>query len=393
MGASLIASRYRLGDILGRGGMGEVYRAVDTTNGQPVALKLMSAERAGSPEKIREWEVRFDREVQAIGGVRSPHVVQVLDAGIDPETRARYLVMELLEGEDLARVIKRLGPLPVDVALRIAAQICMGLAQAHARGIVHRDIKPGNVFLGAHAGMRTARILDFGVARLTGGEEAELTDVTRTGSMIGSPQYMSPEQARGSKAVDHRADIWSVGVVLYRMLSGTLPHEMGTDGGFGELLISICFVTAPAIQSRAPWVPPAVAELVHRALSIPREARFGTAHEMAAALLALIPGGSTQVTEASLVPLADSARAEVAPKADISSVTVPPEGHSNSNLGAFTDAAMARATSRTVVLASKMTLCPARSSDIMAAPMASFSALANCAAVARSGSNVASSVR
>ncbi len=102
------------------------------------------------------------------------------------------------------------------------------------------------------------------------------------------------------------------------------------------------FVTAPAIQSRAPWVPPAVAELVHRALSIPREARFGTAHEMAAALLALIPGGSTQVTEASLVPLADSARAEVAPKVDISSVTVPPEGHSNSNLGAFTDAAMAR---------------------------------------------------
>ena len=320
MGVVVVASRYELGDVLGRGGMGEVYRAIDTTTGHPVAIKVMSADRAGSAEKVREWEVRFDREVKAISGLRSPHVVQILDAGVDPETRARYLVMELLEGEDLAKMIRRLGPLPVDVALRIGAQICMGLAQAHAQGIVHRDIKPANVFLGRQGNVRTARILDFGVARLIGAEEAETTDVTRTGSMVGSPQYMSPEQARGSKGVDVRADIWSVGIVLYKMLSGTLPHEMGADGGFGELLISICFTPAPPIQSRAPWIPPAVAELVARALSIPREGRFESAHEMAAALMALIPGASTELTETLFVPMAPQARSHVAPKAELPSV-------------------------------------------------------------------------
>lgn len=302
--------------------MGEVYEATDTTTQTSVALKLMRVRSAeDTEESSHEWEVRFEREVRAIRGLESPHVVRVHDSGVDSSTGDRFLVMELLDGEDLAELQKRLGPLPVDTALRLVAQTCLGLERAHAAGVVHRDIKPGNLFLTREAEKRSVRILDFGIARVGGGgDDADLTELTRTGSMLGSPLYMAPEQARGSKGVDIRADVWSLGVVLYRLLSNTLPHTKG-DGGLGELLIAICCEPAPAVQSRAPWVPPAVAEIVHRALSIDRTKRFASVREMYQAIVDLLPNGSVEIDDAMLVPLDASERDVVAPSAGISSLT------------------------------------------------------------------------
>ena len=324
-GTRLIADKYEVGTVLGRGGMGEVYEATDSTTGRKVALKVMRVQNAStdtqtddraSEETEREWEVRFEREVRAIGNLRSPHVVEVLDAGIDRVTNERYLVMERLVGEDLASLPKRLGPLPVHLALRLVAQALLGLERAHASGIVHRDIKPSNLFLTTAGVERSVRILDFGIARMGhGDEEQDLTELTRTGSMLGSPQYMSPEQARGAKNVDARADLWSMGVVLYRLLSNTLPHR-STDG-IGGLLVSICTTPAPQIQTRAPWVPPEVSDIVHTALHLKREDRYPSARAMYEAIAALLPDRSCTVDESMLVPLTNEERARVAPTARV----------------------------------------------------------------------------
>lgn len=318
----VVAEKYELGVTLGRGGMGDVYEATEVATGGRVAIKIMRGPDASADdgENENEWAVRFEREVRAIRGLSSPHVIELLDAGVDKTTGERFLVMERLDGEDLSDLLKRIGPLPVALALRIAAQTCLGLERAHAMNIVHRDIKPGNLFLARAEGRggvarREIRVLDFGIARMgTGDEHVELTELTRTGSMLGSPHYMSPEQARGSKSVDARADIWSLGVVLYRLLTGVFPHQ-DSDSGIGELLIAVCCKPTPSIQERAPWVPLDVARIVHRALLIKREDRFASAREMYEALVALLPDGSTDITESSIVPIDDSARNVVAPRA------------------------------------------------------------------------------
>lgn len=294
--------------------MGDVYEAIDRERGGKVALKIMHRRelRGGDADSEHEWEVRFDREVRAIREIRSPHVIQVLDSGVDATTGEHFLAMERLEGEDVSGLLRRLGALPPDLAVRIAAQTCLGLQRAHAAGVVHRDIKPGNLFLSRDGDEVRVRILDFGVARLgTGGGEMDVTELTRTGSMLGSPQYMAPEQARGSKRIDARADLWSLGVVLYRLLANVLPHRMG-EGGLGDLLIAICLIPAPLIQKHAPWISPEVAAVVHRALRIVPEERFESAEAMYEALVALLPDGSTRIDTSMLRSLDDEERQVVA---------------------------------------------------------------------------------
>ena len=307
---SLIGARYRVVRLLGAGGMGSVYEAIDARTGARVAVKVITAEAAASETLMS----RFAREAEAAAAIDTPHIVRVLGSGRDDERGLPFLVLEYLEGEDLHQLIKRLGALSPDLALRIAAQACLGLQKAHEMRIVHRDIKPANFFLAKTAsGERIVKLLDFGVAKIKSdptASQAEAAGLTRTGSMLGSPLYMSPEQARGHRDLDHRSDIWSFGVVLYASLCGHTPHR-DTDL-LGELLILICTEAPEPLQNVAPWVAPELASLVHRALRFDANERFQSASEMRAAITALLPGDAT-IHEHLLQPLADGERAAVAP--------------------------------------------------------------------------------
>jgi serine/threonine protein kinase len=297
----LLDGKYLLERSLGGGGMGEVFQARHVGSGLRVAVKVMSALGKGPNDVLAQ---RFQREAHAAGALESPHIAQLLDSGVDPARRQPYLVMELLQGEDLHALLRREGPLAPAVAVRIAAQVCLALRRAHAAGVLHRAIQPANVFLAHAEGDEvTVKLLGFGVAKL----RAELgPDPTaqRHGGGVGSPAYMSPEQARGGRELDARADLWSLGVVLYEALAGRTPHA--EVQAFGELLIAICSEPAPPLGRLAPWVSPDLAAVVQKALAIDRDARFGSADELLGALRELEPGGMLERGE--LVGLSDSAK-------------------------------------------------------------------------------------
>ncbi len=276
---------YALGKLLGRGGMGEVYEAEHLGTGRRVAVKLI---RGRALALTPEAEGRFRREARAAATTRSPHVVEVLDAGEDAETGDLYLVMEHLRGEDLQRLQDRTGPLVPDVALRIAAQALAGLVKLHDAGTVHRDVKPANLFLAqGDDGEVTVKLLDFGIAKVT---HAPLTGgLTRTEGVLGSPLYMSPEQMANSKRVDGRTDLWSLGSALYGALAGTAPLQH-VENVF-ELLPAIRAGVTP-LRERAPWVPAPVARVVHRALAVDPDKRYPSAAAMLEAVRALLPEGA-----------------------------------------------------------------------------------------------------
>jgi serine/threonine-protein kinase len=212
-------AHYQITDLLGRGGMGEVYRARDSKLDREVAIKILPREMSGDPERV----ARFQREARTLASLQHENIASIY--GFEETSEARFLVMELVAGEDLSERIAR-GPLPADEATSIALQIARGLEAAHERGLVHRDLKPANVKLTPDG---KAKILDFGLARAYAGETTEEEDpsasptitaaMTQAGTILGTAAYMSPEQARG-KSVDKRADIWSLGVILWEMLNG-----------------------------------------------------------------------------------------------------------------------------------------------------------------------------
>nr|HEX4312829.1 serine/threonine-protein kinase [Kofleriaceae bacterium] len=278
----IIARRYELDQLLGRGGMGEVWAALDRDTKRRVAVKLLTA-RGGRGAEV---EARFAREILATAQLASKHVVGVHDAGVDDDTGQSFMVVDLLDGEDLEQLAERVGTFRVAVALALAAQACSGLVVAHAAGVVHRDIKPSNLFVTTG---NVVKILDFGVARTA---SADAERITSTGALIGSPLYMSPEQLRGERELDHRADLWSLGVVLYRLLCGHVPHD---SDSIGDLIVAIGSEPAPPLRARAPWLPAEVAAVVHRALEIEPARRFASAREMAAALAALLPDGDSSI--------------------------------------------------------------------------------------------------
>ncbi len=287
---STIDGKYDLLRRLGEGGMGTVYEARNRGTGRRVAVKVIGGSD-GSLGKNKEVIARFQREALATGAIESQYIALVLDTGVDPPTGSPYLVMELLTGEDLEHALKRLGPLPPDLALRVVAQACLGLHKAHEVGVVHRDLKPANIFLATRDGGEiVAKLLDFGIAKVKMEElSGDARGLTRTGTMLGTPLYMSPEQALAKKTIDHRTDLWSIGTVLYEMLSGTTPHAHCET--VGELIMSINSVPARPIQELAPWVAPEIAAIVHRALAMDPAARFQSAAEMHAAIAALLPNG------------------------------------------------------------------------------------------------------
>jgi serine/threonine-protein kinase len=301
----LVASKYRITGLLGAGGMGAVYDARNEATHRRVALKMISAgPHSSDPASV----ARFEREARAAGVIDTPHIAQVLDAGVDATTGRPFLVMEYLAGEDAQRLLSRLGPLPPALALRIAAQAAVGLARAHEAGVIHRDIKPANLFLTRSGdGKLVVKLLDFGVAKLQldGPMDEAARTLTRTGSMIGSPAYMSPEQAKSLKSIDHRTDLWSLGAVLYELLSGRQPHADAES--IGGLIVAICTEEPPNVQRFAPWVAADIAGLVGRCLRIAPDQRFGSTATLLDELRALLPGGF-DLDESMLLPLSADER-------------------------------------------------------------------------------------
>jgi serine/threonine-protein kinase len=276
--------------------MGSVWRADHLVLNTPVALKLLRREILDQPDA----HARFLREAQAAAALRSAHVVSILDFGVDHTTP--FIVMELLEGESLRQRLRRTGTLPFEDTLRIVTHVTRALGRAHERGIVHRDLKPDNVFLVPEVGEEQTKVLDFGVAKLM--SESGVSALTDTGTAIGSPHYMSPEQARGTKTVDFRTDLWALGAIAFECLTGKRPFESEV---FGDLLLRICTDPVPSASSIAS-VPPGFDEWCFRALSREPGARFGSAEEMAAALRSLAPG----VASRSIAPV-PSAPAQLPP--------------------------------------------------------------------------------
>jgi serine/threonine protein kinase len=315
----IIGDKYEIVRVLQSGGMGVVCEAVHKATGKHVALKLIINEQTPraslgeTRDSQRELVVRFEREARAAGAIDTQHIVQVFDAGYDAACDMPFMVMELLLGEDVQQLIRRVGPVSPDAAMRIIAQAAIGLTKAHEAGVIHRDIKPANLFLtNRENGDVVLKVLDFGIAKMnrSSANEREATELTRTGSMLGSPQYMSPEQVHSDRSLDHRTDIWSLGVVLYKLLAGRSPHQEA--GAMGSLLVAICTQPVKPIQDVAPWVPSEVAAIVHKALKIDRDERYATMGEMLEAVRGLL--STWHLHRDMLNPITDETRAQQAPR-------------------------------------------------------------------------------
>jgi len=269
---------YRATQLIGEGGMGVVYLAEHPGIGRRAAVKVLRPGLTENPEIAK----RFFNEARAANAIRHPGIVEVFDSGTLP-TGVSYLVMELLEGESLAARLRR-GRLSIGATRNIAAQVASGLAAAHAAGIVHRDLKPDNLFLVPDyrdASIETVKILDFGIAKL--GQDASRTSSvrTRTGSVMGTPAYMSPEQCRGTKEVDARTDIYALGVILFEMVCGRTPF---VSEGFGEMVHLHISAAPPAPRSIEPSVPADLEQLILRCLVKEPSERLQTMTELQEAL-------------------------------------------------------------------------------------------------------------
>jgi serine/threonine-protein kinase len=286
---AVVAGKYRLDAIVGEGGMGAVWSATHTGLGQAVAIKFINKEFVTSTDALR----RFDAEAKAAAQLRSRHVVQVFDNGT-LEDGTPYIAMELLRGENLYARVHRAGPIPLPEAVEILAQCCRALGRAHGAGIIHRDIKPDNIFLAqSEDEPLLVKILDFGIAKFNAGPNDH--GATRTGAVVGTPLYMSPEQARGLKTIDYRTDIYSLGLVAYTMLTGNLAFS---SESFGDLLLQICTAPLPSLCAGAPWLPPSMETWFQRACAREPAMRFATAQEFAEALR----GASEIMVRASALP-------------------------------------------------------------------------------------------
>lgn len=237
--------RYRLDSQLGQGGMGSVWRATHVELGTPAAVKLI--ESSGDP---RDLVARFKREAQAAARLRGANVVQIFDFGV--EDGIPYIAMELLEGESLQDRLDREHKLEPRVAAEVLQAVARAMDHAHAEGIIHRDLKPDNIFLSRERAGEVIKVLDFGIAKVNDGPFGEATaGRTKTGALLGTPWYMSPEQVGGKPGIDYRTDIWAYGVIAYECLLGTKPFNGDTVGG---LLLNICVEPLP-VPSQVGSVP------------------------------------------------------------------------------------------------------------------------------------------
>jgi eukaryotic-like serine/threonine-protein kinase len=281
----ILAGRYRVERVLASGGMGVVVAARHVSLGQRVALKFLLSNLPATSEVA----ARFEREGKAAALLRSEHVARVTDIG-QLENGAPFMVMEFLDGSDLATVVEREGPLSIPSAVEYVLQTCEGLAEAHAAHIVHRDLKPSNLFRTMRPdGSPLIKILDFGISKV---DDASSAAVTSTAAVLGSPLYMSPEQMQSSKSVDARSDIWSLGVVLHQLLTGKPPFEEET---LPALCVAIATKAPTSLRSILPNAPPELEAIINRCLQKSPAARFQNVAELATALAPFCPEARSHV--------------------------------------------------------------------------------------------------
>lgn len=268
----VLAGKYRLLHPLGRGAMGSVWQAHHLTLNSPVAIKLIDPELAKNPEAYP----RFMREARAAAALRSPHVVQILDYGVDEGVP--YIAMELLEGESLAQRLERVGALSPAETARVLLHIARAATRAHDAGIVHRDLKPENVFITTNDEEDLIKVLDFGIAKAPVEDPDKPSNSgTRAGSLLGTPYYMSPEQAEAARTVDHRTDIWAMGVIAFECLLGRRPF---TGEALSTVLLAICSKPMPVPSEWGP-VPAGFDEWFAKACARDLSARFSSAKDAA----------------------------------------------------------------------------------------------------------------
>jgi serine/threonine-protein kinase len=308
MEGQTIAGKYRLVRLLGKGGMGSVWLAEHLTLKTPVAIKLIDFVAA----KNAQARARFDREAQVAARIRSAHVVKVLDHGVTDEDRP-YIAMECLNGESLRERLQARGRLSAAETAKVVSHVCRALSRAHEAGLVHRDIKPENVFMAREDDGEIVKILDFGVAKATDMLAAEGMDPTRTGALLGTPYYMSPEQAQGLKTVDYRSDLWSMGVLVFECLTGKRPF---TAPALGPLIAKIVHTPAPTLAQVAPGVaiPAELEAWMAKALSRDPAQRHASAKDLSDSFM--VAAGAVDTLDQGPSGSAPSISTAAAPRAE-----------------------------------------------------------------------------
>ena len=266
----VLAGRYRLTEKVNEGGMGAIWRAEHLVLRASVAVKLIDREMLEHPNAVD----RFMQEAQAAASLRSPHVVQILDYGVDIDVP--FIVMEFLEGETLAERLRRKTCLAPEEAAHLLAHVARAMVRAHEAGIVHRDLKPDNIFIVQNADEELAKVLDFGVAKVNTADISGQGAKTRTGSLLGTPYYMSPEQVQGNKDVDYRSDLWALGVIAFECMTGERPFA---SNGLGDLVLQICVRPMP-VPSAFARVPIQFDAWFQKACEREPASRFQSAREM-----------------------------------------------------------------------------------------------------------------
>jgi serine/threonine-protein kinase len=285
----VLAGKYRVEKVLGSGAMGVVVAARHVRLDDRVAIKLLLPEMVTSAEAV----TRFEREARAAVKIKSEHVARVLDVG-NLASGAPFIVMEYLEGQDLAAWLRREGPLPIEQAVDFVLQALEGVAEAHALGIVHRDLKPANLFCVQRAGgYPSIKVLDFGISKMSAGVPGEMS-ITATAVAMGTPLYMSPEQMQSSRDVDASTDIWSMAVILHELVTGRPPFAAST---IPELVLRIADGQPDAVAKYRPGAPPVLDEVISRCLQKDRKERYSNVAELAAALGQLAPAHSAVSVE------------------------------------------------------------------------------------------------
>jgi eukaryotic-like serine/threonine-protein kinase len=313
----ILAGKYRVTKVLGIGGMGVVVAATHMQLDEPVAIKFMLPEALGSDVAVE----RFLREARAAVKLKSEHVAKVSDVGT-LETGAPYIVMEYLDGTDLSGVLESRGTLPHEEAIEYLLQAADGLAEAHALGIVHRDLKPANLFLTRRRdGTPLVKVLDFGISKSSTLNEQGAGALTKTGGIMGSPLYMSPEQMKSAKDTDARTDIWALGVILYELLGGRAPFDSETLGGLMALVLT---APPPPLANVRAGLPPGLYAVVGRCLEKDRDARWPTVAHFAAALEPFAPARARPLVERISIVLGQSRASMAAPQVGVAATVVAP---------------------------------------------------------------------
>jgi serine/threonine-protein kinase len=298
----VLAGKYKVERVLGRGGMGVVVAAHHIHLDERVAIKFLLPHGVADAEAME----RFGREARAAVKIKSEHVARIIDVG-SLESGAPYIVMEYLEGGDLARWLRTSGLMPIEQAVELVLQVCEAIAEAHALGIVHRDLKPANLFwVRRPDGLLSVKVLDFGISKVTplGGTDGD-PSVTRTNTFVGSPHYMSPEQMRSSRDVDARADVWSLGAILFQLVTGRRPFEAEQ---LPDLFVKIATAPAPSVRSLRPDVPPKLERAVQRCLEKDLDRRFANVAELALALAEFAPTSRARASVERVVRVTQAAQ-------------------------------------------------------------------------------------